>query len=70
MQTAELLTAEQLAERLKLSASTIKLWSSEGLIPTIWLSATVRRFDLVDVMESLRESSDSRRPVRGAVANV
>jgi DNA-binding transcriptional MerR regulator len=70
MQTDELLTAEQLAERLNLSPHTIKIWSREDRIPTIWLSATVRRFDLAIVLESLRQSSASRSPNRGAVANV
>lgn len=62
MYVAELLTAEQLAERLKISPHTVRAWSSEGRIPTIWLSRTVRRFDFADVLGTLRESSADREP--------
>jgi len=56
----ELLTAKQLAERLQISPHTVRLWSTEGRIPTIWLSRKVRRFDLVDVVNALRDASSER----------
>ena len=58
---SELLTTEQLAEWLKLSPHTIRVWSRNGHIPTVWLSRTVRRFDLADVLRSLRERQKVRR---------
>jgi len=51
---SELLTTEELASKLKLSPDTIKLWSRDGRIPTVWLSRTVRRFVFIDVMASLQ----------------
>lgn len=62
MPISELLTAEQLAERLKISPHTVRLWSTDERIPTIWLSRTVRRFDLAEVVDALRAASFERRP--------
>lgn len=53
--TLELLTAEELAERLRLSPHTVRLWSKEGRIPTVWLSHTVRRFDFQEVVRAIRD---------------
>jgi len=50
---AELLTAEELANALRVSPSTVKLWSRSGKIPTVWLSKNVRRFILADVIKEL-----------------
>lgn len=50
---SELLTAEELANALRVSPSTVKLWSQSGKIPTVWLSSIVRRFILADVMREL-----------------
>jgi len=54
MHPAELLTAEELGNRLRLSPHTIRAWSKDGKLPTVWLSRTVRRFDLAEVIESLK----------------
>lgn len=54
--TAELLTAEQLAERLSVRVSTIKRWSRTGKIPHVRISHQVRRFDWESVVKSLKRS--------------
>lgn len=54
---AELLTASQLADRLQVSAETIRDWAKAGRIPEIRISHKVRRFDPVDVEQCLRDAS-------------
>ncbi|MCH9715961.1 MAG: helix-turn-helix domain-containing protein [Planctomycetes bacterium] len=49
----ELLTSEELAKALKVSPHTVKLWSRNGKIPTVWLSSNLRRFLLADVVERI-----------------
>lgn len=49
----ELLTTEELARRLKISPHTVRIWSRDGKIPTVWLSSTVRRFDPEAVLSTL-----------------
>ena len=56
---SELLTAEELAERLKVSPHTIRLWNRAKKIPAVWLSATVRRFDFDEVLLALRQTDSS-----------
>jgi DNA-binding transcriptional MerR regulator len=60
--TEQLLTTAELAERLRISPHTIRLWSSQGRIPTVWLSPAVRRFDWTEVLAVVRESD--RHPAR------
>ena len=55
MEVAELLTADELAKRLKISPHTVRLWSRDGKIPTVWLSRTTRRFVYGDVLRTLRD---------------
>lgn len=55
----ELLTAAQLAERLKVRPSTVREWAKTGRIPEIRISAKVRRFDLVEVDAALRRQAVS-----------
>ena len=52
----ELLTDRQLADQLKLKVSTIRRWSREGRIPTVWLASNVRRFRLSHVLEELESA--------------
>lgn len=52
---SELLTAEELAERLKVSKHTVRLWNRVGKIPAVWLSPTVRRFVFDEVVLELRQ---------------
>jgi excisionase family DNA binding protein len=56
---SELITAEELADRLKVSPHTIRLWNRSGKIPAVWLSATVRRFDFDEVLLALRQTDSS-----------
>lgn len=55
----ELLTAAQLAERLKVRPSTVREWAKTGRIPEIRISAKVRRFDLAEVDAALRRQAVS-----------
>lgn len=54
MADTQLLTAEQLAERLSVSPSTIKTWSRSGLIPQVRISPKIIRFDPDAVIDALR----------------
>lgn len=49
----ELLTADELAERLRLQPRTIREWARRGLIPTIRLSPKVVRYELAAVVEAM-----------------
>ena len=53
-----LLTPEQLAERLGVKPSTIQQWAKIGKIPEIRISAKVRRFDYDEVIAALKEGRD------------
>ena len=53
MNTKELLTADEVAHRLKVRPSTIRQWSRCGLIPTVRLSAKVVRYDLSALVEAM-----------------
>ncbi len=55
-----LLTAEELAVPLKVSPLTVKRWSRDGKIPTVWLSRTTRRFDFDEVLASLKTAHGTR----------
>ncbi|HTU19230.1 MAG TPA: helix-turn-helix domain-containing protein [Gemmataceae bacterium] len=50
----ELLTAIQLAERLNLRPSTVRVWARRGRIPAVRLSPKVVRFDWLAVLTALR----------------
>ena len=53
-QTTQLLTPEELANRLKVRPSTIRQWGREGLIPVVKIGAKILRFDLADVLDTLK----------------
>jgi len=55
--TENLLTAEELADRLAVSPSTVIEWAREGRIPEIRASARIRRFDYEDVLAALKKGS-------------
>ena len=61
----ELVTAEEVAERLRLRPDTVRRWTREGRIPSIRLSAKVIRFDLDDVEAALRRESLFRSSSEG-----
>jgi excisionase family DNA binding protein len=64
--TGGLLTAEELAQRLRLRPSTIKRWAQGGLIPSIRLSGRVVRFDPGDVECALRKRATTDTGSGGA----
>ena len=50
-----LLTAAELARRLRLRPRTIRAWASAGLIPCVRLGARTIRYDLRAVLRALAE---------------
>ncbi|MGZ0174479.1 MAG: helix-turn-helix domain-containing protein [Planctomycetales bacterium] len=62
MVTRELLTADELADRLKVRPGTVRFWSRQGRIPAIRLTPKVVRFDLDAVVSAL---VDERRCASG-----
>ncbi len=56
MSETDLLTAEELAERLHVRPSTVREWARRGRIPTVRLSAKVVRYDLSAVVESVGQA--------------
>jgi excisionase family DNA binding protein len=58
----ELLTVEELAQRLRLRPSTIRRWAQENIIPALRLSGKVIRFDLDEVLTALRSKSSNKEP--------
>ena len=51
--TTELLTAEELADRLRLKPATVRRWARLGFIPTIRLSPKVVRYDAAAVVDAM-----------------
>ena len=51
---AILLTPQELAERLRVTPSTITSWRRRGTIPFIKVNSTVYRFDYAEVVSTLR----------------
>lgn len=52
-EATELLTAEELAKRLRVSPETVKAWTRRGLIPSLRLSPKVIRYNADEVMRAL-----------------
>ncbi len=55
----ELLTAGELAERLRIKPSTVSVWARAGRIPSIKLSRKVIRFDVVAVIDALTNRAEA-----------
>jgi excisionase family DNA binding protein len=53
----ELMTVEQLADRLHIRPRTVQAWARQGRIPTVKLSPKVVRFDWLEVLATLRNQS-------------
>jgi excisionase family DNA binding protein len=53
----ELMTVEQLADRLHIRPRTVQAWARQGRIPTVKLSPKVVRFDWLEVLAALRNQS-------------
>lgn len=54
MMIDDLLTADELAERLRVRPSTVRRWYRDGRIPAVRLTPKVIRFDYVSVVEALQ----------------
>ncbi len=59
--TTELLTVEEMAERLRVRPDTIRVWSRRSLIPAVRINAKIIRYDASEVIEALRSGGDSKR---------
>ncbi len=57
-EATDLLTAHELAERLRVSPDTVLTWARRGEIPTLRLSPKVIRFDPRAVLAALTERSE------------
>ena len=79
--TTELLTVEEMAERLRVRPDTIRVWSRRSLIPAVRINAKIIRYDASEVIEALRVADATRRvdhegirpvenPSTGAMADV
>jgi len=57
-------TAEAMADRLGVSPRTIRDWARTGKIPCVRITAKVVRFDVADVLQSLRagEPQTGKKP--------
>jgi len=57
----QLLTAEELADRLAMSPRTVIALARAGRVPEVRISSRIRRFDLDEVLAALRaQPSDNR----------
>lgn len=61
MSDTELLTVEQLAERLHLRPRTVQEWSRQGRIPAVRLSAKVVRYKWQDVLAALPDDPEPEK---------
>lgn len=59
-QESELLTARELAKRLRVSPETVRAWARRGSIPTLRLSPKVIRYNAKAVLTAL-----SNTPTKG-----
>ena len=60
MDEQELLTVDQLAERLHVGPRTVQLWARRKRIPSIKISAKVVRFAWTAVMTALHDLEGNR----------
>src|ERR1700730_4102293 len=55
----ELLTSEQLGEKLKVTLLTVEKWRREDRIPVIWLGHRTVRYRLSDVVTALQQAANT-----------
>ena len=53
----ELLTTEELADRLAVSPRTVAEWAKSGRIPEVRASERIRRFDWAEVVGALKRNA-------------
>jgi excisionase family DNA binding protein len=61
-EATELLTAEELAKRLRVTTETIRLWTRRGLIPSLRPTPKVIRYNADAVMQALSATTVGRVP--------
>ena len=59
MSGSELLTPDELADRLHVRPSTVRRWAQEGRIPAVRLTPKVVRYDLAAVVAAM---TDGQKP--------
>ena len=53
----DLITADELAVRLRVTPDTVKLWARRGVIPRVCLTSKVIRYDHDAVIKALRSTT-------------
>lgn len=66
MSETDLLTTEELAERLHVRPSTVREWARRGKIPTVRLSPKVVRYSLAAVVNSVGQARQEAKGVHHA----
>ena len=64
MNDTELLTLDQLADRLHVRPRTVRAWVRQGRIPAVKLSPKVVRFDWEAVLTAIRDRAERREVTR------
>ena len=67
---SDLITSEDLANRLKVKVTTIKRWTRAGAIPCIKISGKVIRYDYAEVLASLRSRGSINNTIPPATADI
>lgn len=57
----ELLTASELATRLRVKPSTVSEWARQGRIPAVRITPKVVRYDFAEVVKSLQHRESEVR---------
>ena len=60
MSQQQLLTADELAECLKVRPGTVRQWSRRGLIPAVRLTPKVVRYEFESVVNALKTRQDAQ----------
>ena len=58
MDGTDLLTADEVADRLQVRPSTVKRWARQGRIPTVRLTPKVVRYELAAVVEAMTNGQE------------